>query len=223
MNLKNALKLECSQYQNKVLSPLKSSIVKPASNNKKLSGTQKLKVITKGRYAGLPMFKVSLEERKTCPKSCELWKDCYGNNMIWGHRIDHEHPEFYTILESELDLISKRSPLGFVVRLHELGDFFSTEYTSIWASYISKFPRLNIIGFTSRSEHSEIGGIIAEMNKNRKRVYIRWSNTNKEMGTTIGPKEKKNFRCPAETIEDSCCMNCTACWETDKLVKFTKH
>ena len=63
-------------YKHKVLKP---------STNKKLG-----KRVTKGRYAGFPMYTLTLEERATCPSACEHWADCYGNNMPFGHRFEIE-------------------------------------------------------------------------------------------------------------------------------------
>ena len=43
----------------------KTDILKIGSNNDKLGG-----LIEKGIWAGLPIYSLTLEERKTCPTSC---------------------------------------------------------------------------------------------------------------------------------------------------------
>ena len=48
------------------------------------------KKVIKGMYKDYKMRTVTLTERKTCPKDCVHWEDCYGNNMPFAHRIDHK-------------------------------------------------------------------------------------------------------------------------------------
>lgn len=50
-------------------------------NNPKLG-----KAILKGPRAGWPIYQLSLEERATCPRSCEQWSTCYGNAMHLARR-----------------------------------------------------------------------------------------------------------------------------------------
>ena len=73
-------------------------LLKQGKNNGKLGDK-----VTKGIFPhGLKMLSLTLEERKTCVRSCEHWGDCYGNNMPFAHRIDHRNPEFYGKLASEI-------------------------------------------------------------------------------------------------------------------------
>lgn len=37
------------------------------------------KRITKGLWAGMPIYTLTLEERASCPSYCHMWRDCYGN------------------------------------------------------------------------------------------------------------------------------------------------
>ena len=43
--------------------------------------------VMKGRWKGFPIFTLTLEERATCPRSCAVWNDCYGNTSNWARRI----------------------------------------------------------------------------------------------------------------------------------------
>ena len=45
------------------------------------------RLVTKGKFKGYKVFSLTLEERATCPTSCERWGDCYGNNMPFAHRL----------------------------------------------------------------------------------------------------------------------------------------
>ena len=45
--------------------------------------------VHKGEFKGYRIFTLTLEERATCPKSCNQWDVCYGNNMPFAHRLEH--------------------------------------------------------------------------------------------------------------------------------------
>src|SRR5882724_9505769 len=53
--------------------------------------------VTKGVWAGMPIFTLTLEERATCPTACEHWSDCFGNKMHWSTRFK-AGPELERIL-----------------------------------------------------------------------------------------------------------------------------
>jgi hypothetical protein len=59
-------------------------------------------------------------------RSCS---DGYGNSMNWARRIKHGR-EFEERLWEELADKQAKHPRGFLVRLHILGDFYSTDYAS---------------------------------------------------------------------------------------------
>ena len=58
----------------------KSELLIKKSTNVKLG-----KKVTKGKWKGFPIFTLTLEERATCPKSCQHWATCYGNNMLYAY------------------------------------------------------------------------------------------------------------------------------------------
>ena len=58
------------------------------SKNAKLS-KDRLPVIKKGKFKGYVIYTLTLEERATCPRSCYHWDNCYGNNMMFAHRLQH--------------------------------------------------------------------------------------------------------------------------------------
>lgn len=222
MRVETALKLGCSAYEKSIKSPLESRIIKTASNNIKMTGDGKFSVIQRGRFIGLPFFKVSLEERKTCPKTCQQWDRCYGNNMPFAHRIDHTDPDFFRVLHSELTMLDAKHPHGFVVRLHELGDFYSVQYARFWLKALNEFSRLRIIGFTARPMDSKIGQVVEEMNSNTRKCYIRFSGFRGDRGAVVDAKGKDVFQCPSYS-HGLTCAQCTLCWETQKCVSFKAH
>src|SRR5258708_38082267 len=75
------------------------------------------KMVTKGKWSGFPIYTLTLEERKTCPRSCELWRTCYGNKMHFACR-HQSGPELELRLDAELTVLQYRHPAGYVLRLH---------------------------------------------------------------------------------------------------------
>jgi len=51
-------------------------------NQVKLGG----RVLT-GTFKGYYLYDLTLEERATCPKTCEHWRTCYGNHMPFSTRL----------------------------------------------------------------------------------------------------------------------------------------
>ena len=124
------------------------NVLKPVSNNNKI-GKRSNRVKAK-KWQGMPMFSLTLEERATCPTTCFRWVECYGNNMPFAHR--YEHGELLeTRLTDQLTYLARKYPGGFVVRLHILGDFYSVDYVSFWASALKTFPSLHIFGYTAHT------------------------------------------------------------------------
>lgn len=188
-------------------------------NNRKIG-----KEVRKGEWAGMPIFMLTLEERATCPRTCEMWRDCYGNAMHWARR--HKHGE---ALEARIVLQLKRlsleNPRGFLVRLHILGDFYSPEYVDFWISMMAKWPALHLYGYTAR-RGCEIANRITELNSRyADRCVIRTSGVNAIVANDDAPVAG-GFICPAETSSTKCCATCGLCWANsvrNKSVVFLRH
>ena len=73
---------------------------------------------------------------------------CYGRNMPFADRMDHESPDFYNALERDVEYLNAKHPVGFAIRLHELGDFFSLDYVSFWEMLLCSYPALNAFGYS---------------------------------------------------------------------------
>jgi len=110
-----------TRFTGRILQP-DANILVSGFNNIKIG-----KIVRKGRLRGYHIFTLSLEERKTCPTSCQHWQTCYGNNMPFAKRVDHTHPDFLSLLEASIAKLcatAKKRGSGILVRLHALGDFF---------------------------------------------------------------------------------------------------
>lgn len=203
------------------------------STNKKLG----VKVLVK-RYKDFPMVSLTLEERATCTKHCIFYDGCYGDNMPFATRYKID-ASLLVQIEEDLIFYSKKYPLGFLVRLHVLGDFDSPEYVLFWERMLEKYKPLHIFGYTSRHEDipdnlSKSIGI--EIDRLRSlygfRFAVRDSNcsthnfTALSMDTQLAKdklKAKELFVCPEQTGHVKGCVDCGLCWTSEKAVGFINH
>jgi hypothetical protein len=190
-------------------------------NQRKIGNT-----VVKGRWKGMPIYCLTLEERATCPRSCREWRTCYGNGMNWARR-HRDDGELMPLLWCELEELAARHPQGFVVRLHILGDFYSVEYARFWDLMLRTFPALRIFGFTAHLPASEIGRPIVRMNAAGDRCWIRFSGDLGAMGSVVVPTADAatGTLCPAQTDPEGkkCCADCGLCWTMQKPIYFARH
>ena len=186
-------------------------------SNAKIGG-----LVVKGPWAGFPIFTLTLEERATCPTTCELWSSCYGNAMPLAKRWRYG-PEFIDALERGLMWRATRFA-GFVVRLHVLGDFPDVAYADRWLGWLERFPQLHVFGYTHHAPESEIGQVIAHANRYvPERWRVRFSvPPGREIAplqaTTIWRPDEtarvvpEGIVCPAQTGASATCGTCGLCW-----------
>lgn len=217
-----------------------SSVVRPSEsprllvsghNNPKLG-----KVVLKGPWKGRPIYHLSLEERATCPRSCILWRACYGNTMHRARRHDHTDPQFLPLLRDELAVLNRIHRQGFVVRLHTLGDFYSVDYVKFWAEALDEFKGLYAFGYTHRREDADdvesrrIAKGLRWLSESAWNVFaIRFSNAPGPRGTWTGKQPSTApdvIMCPAQTKQTEACATCGLCWSAnaiDKRIGFLEH
>lgn len=190
----------------------------PGHNNPKVGS-----VVTKGDWEGAAIYTLSLVERETCPRTCQTWRECYGNAMPLArrHRPDSN---LRKRLAQELDhLIEKHGMVA--VRLHVLGDFFSVGYVQFWASQLDKHRDLLVWGYTAHRSNSKIGH---EVWYNHQRFGGRWvvRNSNgpddylatgiiwRQPEAAVVPEGQV---CPASMEKTASCGTCGLCWNWDML------
>lgn len=196
-------------------------LLKSGENSRKIGS-----VVTKGRWAGMPIFTLTLEERETCPRTCAEWATCYGNNMHFAQRIADDGT-LTRRLWGELAALNAEHPKGFIVRLHVLGDFYSVAYVAFWRQALRDFPALRIFGFTARQPSTAIGRLIAGMiRRDGDRFAMRFSGLQADHHASEvvdRAEDATGLRCPAETDPDRCCASCGLCWQTDRTISFVRH
>lgn len=193
-------------------------VLKSGMNSRKLG-----KTVTKGRWKGFPIFMLTLEERYTCPTRCLEWRSCYGNRSHWADRIE-AGPALEAMLEEELRFLQHKHPQGFVVRLHNLGDFYSLEYIERWHSWLRKFPALHVWGYTAHDPSSIMGRMLAT--PPWRRWAMRFSGSVGERGTTVFGEEGPppgGIACPEQTGKTACCATCALCWGSVIPIAFRRH
>lgn len=196
-------------------------LLKSGHNSRKIG-----KQVAKGRLKGAPIFTLTLEERATCPRSCEQWANCYGNNMHFAQRISDDGT-LIRRLWGELAALNAEFPKGFLIRLHVLGDFYSPEYVRFWRQALEEFPGLWIFGFTARRPPDPIGiEIVALARDFYDRFRMRFSGLREpEDGAIVIDRREDaiGIICPAEGDPDRCCATCGLCWHSNRSISFMRH
>lgn len=212
----------------------KSRVIHPRDmTNLLVSGHSNVKLgrdVRKGPLRGYWIYTLSLQERATCPTSCQHWRSCYGNAMPFAKRIDHTSPDFLPRLAEEIErLLSVRGRAGILIRLHALGDFYSPEYVGFWRRMLVRHPRLAIFGYTARNNEDDIGPAVFALRRDfGRRAMIRSSNGERHNLATVSIKTEADcpenaFVCPEQTGKTRCCATCAACWSTERNVAFLEH
>lgn len=224
-----------TQYPNAVVAvpgvPPKSGlfVLKEATTNKKLGSGGKR--ITKGRYRGMPLYSLTLEERATCWSGCQNWEGCYGSNMPFAKRYQPGKP-LETALRADVQQLSKKHPAGFVVRLHVLGDFYSTGYVAHWFRLLLAYPALHLFGYTHWPADHSIGKAVAELVRYfPERAAFRRSDRTDQSDPLPGamtiPKGALavpgTVICPEQTGRTASCTTCGLCMNTTTAVSFIDH
>jgi hypothetical protein len=217
-----------------------SSVIAAGAQRALKSGGNNVKIgacVEKGAWSGFPIFTLTLEERKTCPRSCVEWLSCYGNNMPWAHRFKHGL-SLELQVEEDIKTLSAKHPQGFVVRLHVLGDFYSVEYVAFWSRMIVEYPALHVFGYTAHSPDSVIGHALWRLRTLRwGRFAVRTSNGDRRdgpvtrtihRGLRLDPLQDvikgEEVVCPAQTLASESCSTCTLCWSAPtRTIIFERH
>ena len=205
------------------VSDYRHNVLKSAKGNSKLG--KGLTSIVKGKWKGFPLFTLTLEERATCPTSCHHWLDCYGNSMGFAHRFKPSK-ELEVRLDFELGNLAKKYVKGFAVRLHVLGDFYSTGYVDFWWQMLLKYPNLHLYGYTARDSKDEIGKRLDFVRMlYPERFWIRQSVSQKSEKSFVATSVLfgGSITCPEQVGKTESCLTCGLCWSVKNPIHFITH
>jgi hypothetical protein len=198
-----------------------SRVLKPSTNIK-------LGKVMRKIWPDAKILTLTLEERKTCPSDCAMWTKCYGDNMPFAHRMSMGDGELRVRIEREL-----KEHKGIVaVRLHVLGDFYSTGYVKFWADMMLRYPNLRVWGYTAHQPSSDIGRLIRDCNLAfTGRFLVRFSNQPKpieEEGVytcAVGDADGDYITCPEQLGKVEDCGKCGLCMnpKVKKGIRFLSH
>lgn len=234
---KGHIMLKTTRYPKNVfkLSDYPHKVVKPSSNKK--LGKSKKAVVQKGTFKGYRMYTLTLTERDTCPTDCHHWQTCFGNNMPFAHRLDHSNPDLLMMrISQDIHEISEREKVGALIRLHILGDFFSTRYVRFWDGLLQTYPNIAAYGYTAYSptsnnpDYAAIGWTIGQTRrKHGIRFSIRHSGQpdidfSANSLDVQKPEKGKSIHCPEQTGKAENCTDCVLCWQQpDRQILFATH
>ena len=216
-------------FPSRVFDVTDEAVLKDGAHNSKIGGD-----VLVGWLKGARIFTLTLEERATCPRTCEVWTTCYGNSMPHSRRWKHG-PAFERKLAEEVaDLCRQHDKV--LIRLHVLGDFYSLDYTRLWAYLLGHNPNLYVFGFTAHRASSPIGCDLADTrNIYGLRFSVRESGYCGPWGSFVidFPTEKPKLGtaviCPEQRTamngegKADHCGNCGLCWAGDTPIVFVEH
>lgn len=217
-------------FPGRVFTPDGSELVlKDGCNNSKIGGD-----VLVGWLKGAYIATLTLPERTTCPKSCRMWRGCYGNSMHYARRWS-PGPELEAQLRQEIEIACEKNE-RVLIRLHVLGDFYSFDYLKLWAEMLDTHDNLHVFGFTAWLPDTQIGSGVARLRSvYPRRFMMRHSGMTGDWGSFTLPfptKEKiigDAIVCPEQldgmngSKEGRHCGNCGVCWSTDRAIAFVEH
>ncbi len=205
------------------------NVLKSGKHSRKLGS-----VVTVGKWEGFPIFTFSLEERITCPNTCQQWNNCYGNGISQPRAWRYAHgSQLEEQLSRELQILSSdpATSNGFVIRIHALGDFYSLDYIKWWAEQFDKNPVMRAWCYTAHSKNTPIGVALQKLARVfPERFSLRWSDSEDVANSTIvvdpttdDMTKIRHLICPAQTGSKADCGDCGFCWSSTKPIVFLKH
>jgi hypothetical protein len=204
-------------------------VFKEATTNTKLGSGGKR--ITKGRFRGMPLYGLTLEERATCWSGCPNLELCYGDNMPFAKRYT-PGKKLEAAIRKDVQLLSKKHAKGFVVRLHVLGDFYSTAYVAHWSRMLLTYPALHLFGYTHWPADHPIGKAVATLVQHfPDRVAFRRSDRTDQSDPLPGamtiakgePAAPGTVICPEQMGRTASCTTCGLCMNLETSVSFIDH
>ena len=214
----------------------KERIFKDGAWNAKIGGN-----VSVGDLKGAYIYTLSLEERATCPRSCNHWTTCYGNAMHRAVRWEYDAYLRMGMADEIRELCLRHDTV--LIRLHVLGDFPDARAVQFWEDQLRLWPNLHCFGFTAHKPDTSVGRKIVQLRRKykqdrkvrRSRFAIRHSGTSGMWGSitldypTVRKRLGDGIVCPEQIDADihpdkqTHCGSCAVCWQTPMMVAFREH
>jgi hypothetical protein len=186
--------------------------------------------IVRGPFRGLRLYGLTLEERATCPTTCDNWDRCYGDNMPFARRY-RPGGRLHRALSADVATLAARHPEGFVVRLHILGDFYSEAYVAHWRLLLAATPGLRIFGYTHWPPDTPIGRAVTQLVQDwpgRVRILRSDGACDDPLPRAMtvphdGAAVPGTVVCPEQTGRTRSCLTCGLCMNGRTSVSFLDH
>lgn len=196
-------------------------VLKGGENEVKLGGA-----VLVGDLKGARLVSLALEERVTCPRSCDLWSKCYTNSMPRLIRY-HWNEATRDKIRQELSVLLK-DYRKVLVRLHLSGDFPDPDAVKFWQNLLNDNPGLHIFGFTAWEEDTPTGAAISNLRQRHpQRFAVRTSGRTGKWGSFVIPARIDTpmigdaVVCPEQRDANAGfphrthCGSCGLCWKSD--------
>lgn len=209
-----------------------SSLLKPGNGKTGTHGKFGSMRITKG----LPIHDCP-NRTEACSKVCYAIKFATWGNLkqgMAGHysRLAHNDTDtLWSLMRRDIQATLVYEPDGFIIRIHEAGDFVSPEHVMVYHRLALEFSSVIYFGYSRGWADEAIGPTLEAINE-LPNVFIRESidgsrpeGTGKAPLAYFGPKElapKKAFKCP-EQLGGPKCVDCGLCWRVSLPVVFRVH
>ena len=108
----------------------------------------------------------------------------------------------------ELDILDKKYPAGYVIRLHILGDFYSVGYVNFWKRQLANRPGLRIYGYTRHHPTKAIGNAVLSVRQAFPDTFkIRFSNLPTDnLSASSEHVSKRGIVCPVQLDKTPNCV-----------------
>jgi hypothetical protein len=149
--------------------------------------------------------------------------------MPFAHRLEHG-AELENRLYDEVNAkctMARTKGRKVLVRLHVLGDFYSSEYVYLWHRLLSINPNLNVWGYTHVTADDDYPTYKA-LHRMRidfgDRWAVRWSDTGGYFSANSEELSYEGIVCPEQEGKTKACTTCSLCWDApDKNIIFKTH
>lgn len=127
----------------------------------------------------------------SCKSSCyaiKAYRQYPNVKALWGDNLDkakNNLDQLYNDLDTQCQSISKQKKHKRVIRIHQSGDFISTEYINLWYKLALKYTNILFYGYTKVLKHNNDFNVSINKLHGLKNANI--------ISSLIGDTNRKNY------------------------------